>query len=482
MRNQNGFNSDEFKLSQAIHNLYSYEIDDLDLEFLRDLFTQLSPIRKTWSKIGYAFESRDIFYEDVLNLLKSKLNSEYEKEKSLLNELDAQLNLARTLCDELELHFNQIDAFSILNELTLIDQLDILKREIEDMCEQKQNKIETFNQLVKIKNSLCTKLSVNKSHIYLNRVPSEKEFEQLENELLDLQDLEKKRKTELEIVKLEILNMINELDFDDSCCSNLDPFLIELIHNLTTQKDEIRLGEQELRLASDFRDRIKIKYMGLCNYVRQMFLDTQKMFFKLGVALNDTEHYFYMILFHGYDHVAQLYPKHALLKQLDLIRENLRDLSKDYEKKLVEEMSDYLQKMFLSPEQVAFYKESPILDLGMLEERLEKLIYEYAECEDFFLNVAEWMKVWKEYKKFEHSSRDPERFKRNGYSSLDEEKSRKAFETKLGKLEEEMKALASEFKSIRKKQFEIYGFEYEMYLGEEKSAFMQDMSKKQRSK
>lgn len=79
------------------------------------------------------------------------------------------------------------------------------------------------------------------------------------------------------------------------------------------------------------------------------------------------------------------------------------------------------------------------------EKELEEIQLYYRHNEQLFTNLAHWHETWAEYREFQRQATDPDRFKRRGYSAIQEEKQRKHLEFTLKKLQEAVLQLSKDY-------------------------------------
>ena len=109
------------------------------------------------------------------------------------------------------------------------------------------------------------------------------------------------------------------------------------------------------------------------------------------------------------------------------------------------------------------YSKSDLLKI--YEEKIEELRFEYFESEILYENVANWIKLTRDFSVFSEQTKDPNRFKTRGFNGAEEEKSRREFKFQFKKLEEEIKKNCDDYSARNSgKIFLIKGYEYSLFF------------------
>ena len=162
--------------------------------------------------------------------------------------------------------------------------------------------------------------------------------------------------------------------------------------------------------------------------------------------------------------------KKALIEQLQTELDRCVQIKMENMQKFIEsirvEVKQLCEQLFLGKEEMRkmeakFLKSTDFTEslLTEHEEALEDLKFKYAESQALYEKTAKWIELWDEFIAFEDmKTKDPARFKIRGYNMLEEEKSRKNFQSQLPKLEEEIQKLASEYEQINGGQeYTVFG-------------------------
>jgi len=98
----------------------------------------------------------------------------------------------------------------------------------------------------------------------------------------------------------------------------------------------------------------------------------------------------------------------------------------------------------------------------------------YIHNEQLFINLANWHETWAEYREFQRQASDPDRFKRRGYSAVQEEKQRKHLEFTLKKLQDNVLQLSKEYEHEFRHQFLVEGVPVQDFFNNEKENYSQE--------
>jgi hypothetical protein len=176
-------------------------------------------------------------------------------------------------------------------------------------------------------------------------------------------------------------------------------------------------------------------------------------------------------------HLIKLY--NELERCLKLKNDNM----KDYITKIRLDISIYNAKLYLNDnEQASFLSQFTSMDfteslLHQHELHLTELKSKYSKFNGLYDKIAKWKSLWDEFVQFNEHTKDPNRFKLRTFNGVEEEKSRKKFQTQLPKLEDEIKALIGQYRSITKVEFTIYGEKWQEYIEKVKNDY--EIAKKQ---
>ena len=81
------------------------------------------------------------------------------------------------------------------------------------------------------------------------------------------------------------------------------------------------------------------------------------------------------------------------------------------------------------------------------EKELQDIQTYYLHNQTLFESLAQWHESWAEYREFQRHASDPDRFKRRGYSAVQEEKQRKNLEFTLKKLQDAVLQLSKDYEN-----------------------------------
>lgn len=150
---------------------------------------------------------------------------------------------------------------------------------------------------------------------------------------------------------------------------------------------------------------------------------------------------------------------------------------KDFIAKIRLDISIYNAKLYLSDQEQASFRyqfTSTDFNEALLHQHeiyLNELKSKYNQFNGLYDKIAKWKSLWDEFVQFEEHTKDPNRFKLRTFNGVEEEKSRKKFQTQIPKLEDEIKALTNEYRQIKRQEFTIYAQKWQEYIKAIKSEY-----------
>ncbi|CAF1603838.1 unnamed protein product [Adineta ricciae] len=409
---------------------------------------------------------------DSLKTCLKDLNDAERKENDLL-----QARVRATL-DECQ-HLNRLlkldhSIGKIENEdLPLLVQLNRANELLDRINQVLKEKVEEINQLKVIEEKLCHKLDekVISFDSDVDDMPYDQRQDILEKHINDLQNLQNERSSAIEQARNQIHEMKTELDLnntynqpsDDQQVLNLidgPVHLIELsktnVQRLLTIANQLHTTYQENRMkAEHLVATLNALYerLNLIESDRHIKLPLDKPHRPVNLSLLETE--------------------------IDRCKELRRQNMRTYIENIRDEIFAQYEKCFYGREQMESFL--PLYSNDFTEElleehekELEEINMYYNHNEQLFANLANWHEVWAEYREFQRQASDPERFKRRGYSAVQEEKQRKHLEFTLKKVQDTVLQLSKDYETEFGHQFLIEGVPVQDFFNHEKENYSQE--------
>ncbi len=224
--------------------------------------------------------------------------------------------------------------------------------------------------------------------------------------------------------------------------------------------------------TQEFRDELRQKDTVMTNEIRSLRLKIRELWTKLSIgneSINelvmgndfpDTKRNMVGVLREEHDACVQVKMAN-MQKFIESVRVEIRAL---------------LTKMLTGPKELKKIEQDLLSLTDYTEELLtrheqkkEELEFVYEESHTLYEKAAKWIELWTSFIEFEEKTKDPARFKVRGYNMLAEEKQRKAFNSQLPKLEEDLNVHAREFAETGdQKEFTIYGLFFSEYIQRKK--------------
>ncbi|CAF2481432.1 unnamed protein product [Rotaria sp. Silwood2] len=413
--------------------------------------------------------------QTIINNLKTclqELNEIETKENDLLQAriraiLDECTHLNRLL--KLDYGIQKIDN----EELSLLEQLKQANNLLEKINEVLKTKLEEINQLRLIEEKLCNKL--DEKPIEFNseddQMPYDKRQEILEQHIQDLQNLQNDRSSAIEQARKQIHEMKIELDLgntynlptDNNQVLSLIDGPVHLVELSKTNVQHLLTIAHELDTLFQ-ANRLKAEHLvNTLNalYERLNLTDSDK---HIKLPLDKPHRPANLIL---------------LEEEIDRCKELRRQNMRTYIENIRDEIFAQYEKCFYGREQMESFL--PLYSNEFTEElleehekELEEINMYYIHNEQLFVNLSNWHEVWAEYREFQRQASDPDRFKRRGYSAVQEEKQRKHLEFSLKKLQDTVLQLSKEYEHEFGYQFLVEGVPIQDFFNNEKENYSQE--------
>ena len=264
----------------------------------------------------------------------------------------------------------------------------------------------------------------------------------LKARIKDLEKLLRQRIEEMSALKEEIVSLSEDLDMSGS-----DSFA-EII--LFESVDVMSLGEADLNRAVEFRDGLVKKNNEVMDEIRSLRVKIKELWSKLKCENLNMK----LVVENGNSAGLDM-PKRTILHELRKEHERCVQIKMENMQKFIEgvriEILALCEKMFIGVKEMKLMDhlfKSVKYDEDLLkqhEEKLEDLQFRHTESEGLYEKMAKWIELWNQFIEFEEKTKDPLRLKQRGYNMLEEERQRKAFNSALPKLEDELVGLAKEY-------------------------------------
>ncbi|CAF3780976.1 unnamed protein product [Rotaria sordida] len=470
-------NNDELNISST-----SFRQDQSSLEcrlehipFYSWIESNLTILRTHLKRRGLNEQDINDKEQTIINNLKTYLQELNEIEKKENDVLQARI---RAILDEC-IHLNRLLKLDygiqkIENEeLTLFQQLKEANNQLKKINEVLKIKLEEINQLKLIEEKLCNKLHEQTIEFdnEVDQMPYDKRQEILEQHIQDLQNLQHDRSSAIEQARKQIHEMKIELDLDNTYNQPTDTNqVLSLIDGPVHLIELSKTNVEHLRTIANELDTLyqanRIKAEHLVNTLNALYE---------RLNLTDSDKYIKLPLDKPHR------PENLILleKEIDRCKELRRQNMRTYIENIRDEIFAQYEKCFYGREQMESFlplysNEFTEESLEEHEKELEEINMYYIHNEQLFVNLANWHEVWAEYREFQRQASDPDRFKRRGYSAVQEEKQRKHLEFSLKKLQDTVVQLSKEYEHEFGYQFLVEGVPVQDFFNNEKENYSQE--------
>ncbi|CAF1376716.1 unnamed protein product [Adineta steineri] len=470
-------NADELNISSSSirHDQSSLECRLEHIPFYSWIESNLSLFRMNLVRRGLNEQDINDKEQTIINHLKTCLQDLNESESKENNLLQARIRSILEECTHLN-RLLKLD-YSIEkienDDLSLFEQLNRANDLLEKINQVLKKKLEEINELVLIEEKLCNKLDEKMINLdtEVNDMPYADRQDILEKHINDLQNLQNERSSAIEQARNQIHEMKIELDLDntynqpvdDSQVLNLIDGPVHLIELSKTNVQRLLNISNELHNAYQ-ANRMKAEH--LVNtlhalYERLNLIDSDR---HIKLPLDKPHRPANLIL---------------LEKEIDRCKELRRQNMRTYIENIRDEIFAQYEKCFYGREQMESFL--PLYSNEFTEElldehekELEEINAYYIHNEQLFVNLASWHEVWAEYREFQRQASDPERFKRRGYSAVQEEKQRKHLEFTLKKVQDTVLQLSKDYEQEFGHQFLVEGVAVQDFFNTEKENYSQE--------
>lgn len=429
------------QLKTVIMDLFGYEFNDFDINFLTQIFTQLPRLNEVWTEIGFDQQTKqarlDEFYKTVFDTVDDMISNELELKEQIETSIEKQKKQINEICYELQRGFEELKSLKTLESLPMLEKDDLLRKELKRLQAEKQKRLDEHKKLTDQEDELCEKL--NEPRLIIKKassssrhtVPSEAELSALSAHIIDLNKILDDRRRKMITLQNDIVTLNSELDMSKSD-SFAELIVFESIDKLPT------LSISDLQRAEELRDDLSRRNIEIVGQIKEVRSKIKDLWTKLNCENSEDK----MLQSMVYSESTQgsdfgSLTKRELLYELSMEFERCYAIKMENMQRFTEAIRSEIRilcdKMFMMGDEDGLgvilndqnYNNEELLEAH--EEKLEQLRFVYAESADLFDRVSEWSKVWKDYCDFEKKTQDPQRFKERGYSMLEEERQRKTF-------------------------------------------------------
>lgn len=433
--------------------------------------SNLSNLRTNLFKRGLNENDLNEKEQTIVNNLKTYLQDlieiEAKENENLLNQIQEILNQCSHLNRLLKLDFNIEEIEN--DNLSLFEQLNQANNFLNKINEILKTKLEEINQLKSIEQQLCLKL--NEKSIEFenqdNEIPYDQRQEILKDHIQKLEDLQNDRSSSIEQSRNQIFQLQTELELNQVTDSDqLLDLLKQPVHLIELSESNV---QQLLALAQQLDKSYQTNRMKADQLVNILHA--------LYERLNLTESDRYIKLPLENPHRPE--NLHLLEKEIERCKNLRRENLRIYIENLRDEIFAQYEKCFYGREQMESFLPlySNEFTEDLLEEHekeLEEINVYYKHNEQLFANLAHWHEIWAEYREFQKQASDPDRFKRRGYSAVQEEKQRKHLEFTLKKIQDTVLQLSKDYEQEFGHQFLVEGVPVQDYFNHEKENYSQE--------
>ncbi|CAF1977341.1 unnamed protein product [Rotaria magnacalcarata] len=412
--------------------------------------------------------------QTVINNLKTCLQELNESEIKENELLQARIRATSDEC----IHLNRLlkldySTKKIENEdLTLVEQLKQANTLLDKINEVLRKKQEEINQLRINEEKLCNKLDEKPIEFdNEDQMLYDERQEILEQHIQDLLTLQNDRSAAIEQARRQIHEMKIELALDNTYNQPSDDNqVLDLIDGPVHLIELSKTNVQRLLTITNELDSLyqanRIKADHLVNTLHALYE---------RLNLIESNKHIKLPLDHPHRPANLILLENEIDRCKELRRQNMRT----YIENIRDEIFAQYEKCFYGREQMESFP--PLYSNDFTEElldehekELEDINMYYVHNEQLFVNLANWHEVWAEYREFQRQASDPDRFKRRGYSAVQEEKQRKHLEFSLKKLQDTVQQLGKDYEQEFGHLFLVEGVPVQDFFNNEKENYSQE--------
>ncbi|KAK9511842.1 hypothetical protein O3M35_000425 [Rhynocoris fuscipes] len=413
----------DMRMGETLQKIYT-----LTEKTLNDLFMK-------WGKMyelndDFKKHSCDTFVAHVEELYDSMLVSEETKLIRMTEQVEMKLKEIVQLERELGVVISRVNT-----ELPLQSFIAELNNAMKEYITMKETRLEHFNNLKEKESELCKFLGKEiKSRI--TEFPKEKDFEEVELYIFEMNQLKIERTEFYNEVKSRISQLYSKLGlepqtfFEKKFMSINEPELLDDDYLTKIKAMESSLNEKVENLEQSKSHQLE-KIKKLWNKLNINEAEQNEFLNSIGDGLTSSV----------FEKLAEECSRCETLKL-----ENIKPLILSTREKILEMWNKLHYTEEQRKEFCPFY--SPFFNedvLGLLEFQLEKLTAYYNENIAIFELVEKWNNLWERMTYLDELSKDKNRLYNRGGQLLKEEKERKAVENNLPKIYVELERVLIEY-------------------------------------
>ncbi|UJR26331.1 hypothetical protein I4U23_007668 [Adineta vaga] len=417
------------------------------------------------------FDKEQTIIHNLKTCLQELNESERKENDTIQTRVRAILDECRYLNRLLKLDYS---IENIANEnLSLLEQLNQANDLLDRINQVLKTKIEEINQLKIIEEKLCHKLEEKMINFdnEVDDMPYDQRQDILEKHINDLQNLQNERSSAIEQARNQIHEMKVELDLDDTYNQpNDDP---QVLHLIDGPVHLIELSKSNVQRLLTVANQLHAKYQANRMKAEHLVTTLNALYERLNLIESDRH------IKLPLDKPHRSVNLNLLEKEIERCKELRRQNMRTYIENIRDEIFAQYEKCFYGREQMESFL--PLYSNDFTEElleehekELEEINMYYIHNEQLFTNLANWHEVWAEYREFQRQASDPERFKRRGYSAVQEEKQRKHLEFTLKKVQDTVLQLSKDYEHEFGHQFLVEGVIVQDFFNHEKENYSQE--------
>lgn len=418
------------KQLEIMHNLYTlWETVGIDEEQKLDRATQV------WN---YVFELLyDIEHEEdtLVKEIKERLKN-YAKKISVLS---AELQLPKT------------------GEFTgsLVQQEQTLRHLLDEMSKIKHRRLREFHELRMQELKYGEVLGVTPLSFFSpTGVPSEKDIQELQQQVKKLQEEKEKRQQQFHKLKKELSTILEVTE------QSPDKLFEKELHE--DEEGKLSLSIEKLKQLEQIVAETKKRQSDLENEKFCLMEKLSLLWDNLEINVSERE------LFLSKYSDCRTSNLNALKEEIARCEEIKKQNFVKQVSSLNEEVKSLCTKCFVVPsENMLLQIQGDEISESVFENysnELKKLKKYYKDIEHIIQMIAKRKELWEKISVFENKAADPNRFKNRGGNLLKEEKQRKQLQKSLSELEEKIIINIQNYEKENGKQFLYYGEKFEDFM------------------
>jgi hypothetical protein len=449
--------SQKKSLKSLINDCFGYFLNDIDIDYIQDLYTALPTLRDSWQRIGFNKETQlerlRLAYSKITEQLDNIVEGEDILEDDIKDQIEAHKELIAKLCFDLQITNYKFTSSSKLP--SIMDEETHLLAEVKRLDAEKKIRVDNFKRLASVESDLCDRLKFAKTKLVKN-IPSECDIAALSARINELKKMCASRLEQMGGYQQRLVELYQDLDVSGS-----DSFAEHVLYDSV---EDLPLSDEDLKKSAELLDDLTCKLNEAEDEIRALRSKIRELWDKLrienpfmvDIVLNkvsqDSKRKICLLLREEHERCVKI-----KLENMQKYIENVRS-----------EINSILGHMHMGTKdihEIRILRETNFTEslLDSHEKLLEELKFDYEENREFYEKCAKWLELWAAYVDFEKKTKDPERLKKRGYNMLSEEKERKTYSS-LPRLEDEIKKLSADYHELNNKPLKIFDDPIEEYI------------------